>query len=155
MQINISNLSEGVHVYNLSEPADNIGLGNDFRGSVTSHVTLEKSMNQLLLKVEASVKGVFICDRCSDQFEEEVRTTFKSLYAWEQDETMEEGDDFYVLRPDENIIDLSDTVREYVTLAIPLKHLCGKSNCKIPPHNSEEKETVDPRWEKLKELIRK
>lgn len=154
MQINISNLSEGTHDYDLSEPAEKIGLENDLHGSVTSHVTLEKSMNQLLLKVDASVKGVFICDRCSDQFEEEIKTTFTSLYAWERDEAMEEGDDFYILRPEENIIDISDSVREYLTLAIPLKRLCRKSKCEIPQYHAEE-ETVDPRWEKLKELMKK
>jgi len=155
MQINISNLSEGIHVYNLSESADKIGLESDFRGPVTSHVTLEKSMDQLLLTVDASVKGVFVCDRCSDQFEEEIKTTFTTLYVWERDKTMEKGDDFYILRPDENIIDISGNVREYLMLAVPVKKLCKKSECEIPQYKTEEENSVDPRWEKLKELIRK
>lgn len=155
MHINISNLSEGIHEYKLSEQAEAIGLGNDFHGAVTSTVTLEKSVHQFLLKVNASAKGFFICDRCSNEFEETVEASFTSVYSWEQDETKNEDDDFFILRPDENIIDISESIREYLTLAVPLKLLCKKSECKIPEYNATEEHTIDPRWEKLKELTRK
>jgi len=154
MQINISNLSEGVHIYNLSESAEKIGLESNFQNSVTAHVTLEKSVGQLLVKVDASVKGVFICDRCAEEFEEAVAASFIALYAWKNDEIREEGDDFYILRPEENMIDISGNVREYLTLSIPLKQLCKKSACKIPDYKIETEKAIDPRWEKLKELIK-
>lgn len=154
MQINISNLSEGTHTYDLSENAQKLGLESNFHESVDAHVTLEKSMNQLLLTVNASVKGVFVCDRCAREFEETVKTKFTTIYSWENDETMEEEDDYHVLRPDENIIDISQNVTEYLRLSVPLKLLCSKSDCQIPGYETDEKSTIDPRWEQLQKLLK-
>ncbi|MDD8017797.1 MAG: DUF177 domain-containing protein [Bacteroidota bacterium] len=154
MQINISNLSEGVYSYDLVEKATNLGFDDQFDEIVAAHVTLEKSINQLLLTVKASVKGVFVCDRCADEFDENVETSFTTVYSWENDDVTEDDDDFHVLSHDQNIIDVSDSVRDYLLLAVPAKHLCGKRTCEIPKQSVVEKETVDPRWEKLKELIK-
>lgn len=153
MQINISNLSEGVHTYDLSAEAGKLGLESNLSGMVGASVTLEKSMNQLLLTITASVKGVFVCDRCADEFEKEITTTFNSVYSWENTEEMEDEDDFYILRPDDNIIDISESVREYLSIAVPLKLECGRPECEIPLPPKKEDEEIDPRWEQLKKLI--
>ena len=161
MQINISNLSEGLHTYILSDDAKTVGLSDNLRGPVTVSVTLEKSINQMLLTIEASVKGIFVCDRCAEGFELEVKSTFHTVYSWEQpeemDETEEEEDreDYYVLRPDQNMIDIAENVRDYLTLAVPLKLECRKKGCAIPvPPQKEEEQTVDPRWAELKKLLK-
>jgi len=155
MQINISNLSEGSHTYNVSDDAKTLGLSDVFNGTVDADVTLEKSMDQILVTVNASVKGVFVCDRCAEEFETEVITTFRCVYSWEKREESEDEEDYYVLRADENIIDLSANVRDYLTLAVPLKTECGKKGCTIPPLPQHNDETADdPRWEKLRTLIK-
>ncbi|MHB1049654.1 MAG: YceD family protein [Bacteroidota bacterium] len=161
MQINISNLSEGLHTYTLSDDAKSLGLSDNLHGTVTADVTLEKSINQLLLTIEASVKGIFVCDRCVEEFEREVKSTFQTVYSWEQPEEMDETEDdedredYYVLRPDQNMIDIAENVRDYLTLAVPLKLECGKKGCAIPdlPHK-EEKQSVDPRWAELGKLLK-
>lgn len=156
MQINISNLSEGTHTYTVSDDAKTLGLSDIFNGTVDADVTLEKSMDQILVTVNASVKGIFVCDRCADEFEKEITNTFRCVYSWEKrEEPGDEEDDFYVLRSDENVIDLSANVRDYLTLAVPLKTECGKKECMIPPvpqHNDDA--AVDPRWERLRTLIK-
>jgi uncharacterized metal-binding protein YceD (DUF177 family) len=152
MQINISNLSEGVFLYDLSAESRDLDLGEEFCGIVDAHVTLAKSLNQLLLTVKVSAKGVFVCDRCAEEYEEPLKTTFNSVYSWESGEGAEDDDDFHVLEYDQNMIDISETVKEYLLLAVPLKHLCGKPDCKIPVRKGKSEEAVDPRWEKLKEL---
>lgn len=154
MQINISNLSEGVHTYDLSDEAKTLGLESNFHGMVGAKVTLEKSMNQLLLTINASVKGVFVCDRCADEFEKEIGTTFNSVYSWEQGEESEEEDDFHILKPEENMIDISESVREYLLIAVPLKLECGRTTCEIPPLPANEETVTDPRWEQLKKLLK-
>lgn len=152
MKINISNLSEGTHTYQLSTSAEKLGLGSNLIGEVGAHVTLEKSINQFFLNVHASVKGVFVCDRCVREYEETISAEFTSVYSWDQDEATDEKDDYYVLSQDQNIIDISDSVKEYVTLAVPLKLLCNTPECEIPLHVEKEEQTIDPRWEKLKVL---
>ncbi len=153
MKINISGLSEGAHRYELSKPATEIGLEPNFIGIVSAQITLEKSVHQILATVNASVKGVFICDRCAEEYSEAVKTTFTSVYSWEQGEVTDDDDDFHILRNDENIVDLSPAVKEYITLAVPVKLLC-KKDCVIPDHIAAEKNTIDPRWEKLQTLVR-
>jgi uncharacterized protein len=152
MQINISNLSEGVFSYDLSAASRDLNLTEEFRGTVNAHVTLAKSLNQLLLTVKASAKGVFVCDRCTDEFEMPVATTFNSVYSWEKNEEDGDDDDFHLLEYDQNIIDISESVKEYLSLAVPLKHVCGRTDCKIPERKGFSDEATDPRWEKLKEL---
>ncbi len=154
MHINISNLSESVHTYDLAVDSGKLELGENFHGMVDAHVTLEKSMNQIVAKVDASCKGIFICDRCGMEFDELVRTSFVSVYSWENNEVMDEEDGFYVLRPDENMIDLSKNVREYMTLAVPLKLLCKSEECEIPKYTEKSDHSVDPRWEQLQKLLK-
>jgi len=154
MQINISNLSEGEHTYDLSEDAQKLGWNENFTDQIDVHITLGKSLNQLVATIQASVKGVFVCDRCARDFESEIETTFHSVYSWEHDAEQGGDDDFYVLSPDQNIIDITDSVKEYLLLAVPLKRLCGKKDCAIPEHKVQNDDSIDPRWEKLKELKR-
>lgn len=153
MQIDVSGLSEGVHQYELSKTAVDLGLESNFSDKVSARITLEKSDHQFLATVNASVKGVFICDRCADEYTDVVKTTFTSVYSWEQEEETDDDDDFHILRIDENIIDLSPVIKEYLTLAVPIKLLC-KKNCVIPEHIALEKHAIDPRWEKLQTLVR-
>ena len=148
MKINISGLSEGVHQYDLSESSRELALESNFQGDVVANITLEKSIHQIVASVTASVKGVFICDRCTEEFTEEVKAAFVTVYSWEQTEETEEDDDFHILRKEENLIDFSPTVKEYLMLAVPLKLLC-KKNCKIPEHTEVQSESIDPRWQKL------
>jgi len=161
MQINISNLSEGLHTYSLSDDAKTVGLSDNLSGQVTAGVTLAKSINQMLLTIEASVKGIFVCDRCAEEFEQEVKSTFHTVYSWEQPEELEETEDeedredYYVLRPDQNMIDISENVRDYLTLAVPLKLECGKKGCAIPDLPlKEEEQSIDPRWAELRKLLK-
>ena len=156
MKINISGLSEGVHEYDFAKPAVELGLEEHFSGEVQAYVTLEKSTHQIAAMVTASVKGVFICDRCADEFEEEVRTSFTSIYSWNHDGVTEDDDDFHILRKEDNIINLDGSVKEYLLISIPLKLLC-KKNCEIPESRNSEPEmehVTDPRWKKLQDLLR-
>lgn len=153
MKINISGLSEGVHQYDLSASADELGLAPQFNGDVSANITLEKSNHQILARVNASVKGVFICDRCAEEFIEAVKTSFVQVYSWEQGEATEDDDDFHLLGKEDNTIDLSLSVAEYIVLAVPVKLLCG-NGCTIPPHVEASTNAVDPRWEKLNTLLK-
>lgn len=155
MQINISNLSEGLHPYELAAEAGAIGLESHLHGTVTARVTLVKSMDQLHVTVDAAVPGRFVCDRCAEEFERSVSAHFVSVYAWEPGESTEEEDDFHVLRPDQNMIDIAPGVREYLTLAVPLKLECGRAECTVPAVPERNDEGTDPRWEGLKRLLKK
>ncbi len=156
MKINIIGLSEGVQLYDFAKPAIELGFDQNFLGEVHAHVTLEKSIHQIAVMVNASVKGVFVCDRCANDFEEVVKTSFTSIYIWNDDGETRDDDDFFILRKEDNLIDLDRSVKEYLVIATPLKLLC-KKNCEIPEslkHEPEVETVADPRWKKLQELLR-
>lgn len=154
MIINISGLAEGEHRYERSAPASTLALAPELSGEVTVAITLEKSVHQILARIDASVKGVFICDRCANEFEKTVTASFVQVYSWESEGTHEDDDDFHLLRKDENLIDVSAAVSEYLTLAVPAKLLCGRTDCELPAEISADEKKTDPRWEKLQQLLR-
>ena len=166
MKINISNLSQGTHEYELSKKAVDLELQENFVGDVAAHVTLEKSSRQILLRAQIRSHALFQCDRCLDEFKKEISPVFQLVYVWDaQERSAESDEDIRTLTSDTNIIDISDAVRDSVLLAVPLKLLCredcaglcqrcGKNlnhtadgSCDCAPGE------VDSRWNKLAGLV--
>jgi uncharacterized protein len=129
VKINISNLSQGMHEYQLSKKAVELELAQHFVGDVTAHVTLEKSSRQILLRARVQSNALFHCDRCLDEFSKEISPALQIVYVWDGQERSDELDeDVRTLTADTNIIDFSDAVRDGALLAVPLKLLC-KEDC--------------------------
>ena len=129
MKINISNLSQGTHEYELSKKAVELELQENFIGEVAAHVTLEKSSRQILLRARIMSHALFQCDRCLDEFKKEISPAFQLVYVWDvQERSAESDEDIRTLTSDTNMIDISDAVRDSALLAIPLKLLC-KEDC--------------------------
>lgn len=129
VRIRISQLSRGAHEYHfLSDPAD-IGLEANFRTKVQVDVDLEKTSNQLYLKAAITTTGTFQCDRCVEEFERNLNTSYSMLYVYDNLDTAKyEEIEAQVLSPDTTHIDLTEDIREVVMLAVPMKLLC-RENC--------------------------
>ncbi len=129
MKINISNLSQGTHEYELSKKAVELELDEHFVGDVAAHVTLEKSSRQILLRARLRSNALFQCDRCLEEFSKEISPALQIVYVWDVlERSAELHEDVRTLKADTNIIDFSDAVRDGILLAVPLKLLC-KENC--------------------------
>ncbi len=162
MEINISNLPEGTRNYLLEGTLSEVGLETPFAGSVTANVILEKSLQQFSLKVSASCNRNYECDRCLKEFSSLVTAEYRAVYAWENEEVQEkEQEEFHLLSPGANIINISGDVREFLLLAIPQKVLCSeecKGLCPKCGTNWNDKtcnckdEEIDDRWSALKKL---
>jgi uncharacterized protein len=164
VKINISNLPQGTHEYELSKGAEDLGLEQNFIGDVAAKVTLEKSSRQMLLRAGVTSHANFQCDRCLDEFKRHITPTFQTVYVWNHDDRTDD-DDVRVLAMDMNIIDISDDVRDSVVLAVPLKLLCKEECAGLCPrcgrnlnHTADGKcdcppKEVDPRWNKLSGLV--
>ena len=161
--IRIAQLAEGLHEYHFLPEASEIGLEDNFQQPVRIDATLEKDAQQLYLKTSVHAGGIFCCDRCTDEFKRELTNEYAMIYVYnELDAAKFEEDEVHVIDIHAPSIDLTEDVRDVVTLAIPLKMLC-KENCKgLCPqcgvnrnhqtcsHNDE---AVDSRWDGLKKLI--
>ncbi len=135
MQINISNLAQGIHTYSLEAAADELQVGQYFASAIAVEVTLDKGVRQILLEaVIPDVRGRFVCDRCLEEFERVVQSGYKKVYYTRDIEAVDlTKDDLEVLTPDTNIIDITNDVRDALLLAVPLKLLCREDCAGLCP----------------------
>ena len=162
MKINISNIPAGSSVYDLSTSAVLMALPENFSGDVSVHAALVKTSWQIVATIDAHVNAAFQCDRCAEQSVHRVDAAFEQVYSWgETERTAVEGEDFYVLGDGQKEIDLSDAVREYLLLAVPVKNLCRedcRGLCVVCGTNLNDRlcgctpDTGDIRWSALQNL---
>ncbi len=164
MKIKISNISEGIHHFRFSESVNSVGLESPFEGNVDVEVELRKTRNQIILDSTVFVNTGFECDRCTTHFNRLLRANYKMVYL-QGVESVESGSDNIVyLSPEADVIDISNDVRDFSMLSIPMKKLCSedcKGLCYKCGKNLNEgectcsKDETDARWLPLMELKNK
>jgi uncharacterized protein len=168
MKINISNLPEGEKHYELTGSPIELGLEQGFFDTVVTRVALEKTSRQLFLTAEIESKARFRCDRCLEDFETKIGSSFRSVYVWDDAASPNDGDEeVHRLPHDVNVIDLSEDIKEYLQLAVPLKILCKEDCAGLCSSCGKNLNTilsgacncgageVDPRWNKLGDFLGK
>ncbi len=164
LKINISKLSEGIYDYSLQAEPSQLQLSDAFTSPVSVNIKLDKSSTQIYLKAEIMLNGNFTCDRCLIDFKSEIRTLFNIFFMYEARSLKnDQSNDIQILSPDTNYIDISEDVRQYILLAIPIKILCSENcrglcpSCGIDLNENQCKcksDTPDPRWEALSRIIK-
>jgi uncharacterized protein len=162
-RINISNLSEGIHEYHFEAKPSKIGLDESFCGMVKIDAKIDKSVRQIFLQAEIQAEGSFFCDRCLENFHQELNTAYSMVYIQGARSTIDlnKEEEIQILKADMNYIDLDDDVQQYLLLTIPQKLLC-KEDCQgFCPTCGVNKNiasctcgalAVDSRWDALKKL---
>ena len=126
LKINISNLSEGVHEYEFEETPSSLKLDERFSKPVSIRVEIEKRRRQLFLTGHFSTSGRFVCDRCLDEFDKDMRTDYRMTYVYDEHDAGEvDKDELTVIHTGMNEIKIDDEIREYLLLSVPLKLLCA------------------------------
>ena len=168
MQINVSQqlkaLIGSTRSYHLSDSVDIFGDG---RGSIVQgEVRLIRTDRGILVEGTLYADVEITCSRCLSPFSCPVRLKIEEEYFPVTDVISGTP----LLLPDEpgcftidehNVLDLTEAVRQYALLVIPMKPLCredcaglcpkcgqnlNQGTCDCPPQE------VDPRWSKLSEL---
>lgn len=103
------------------------------------------------------------CDKCLDDMEQSILTE-ESLVVKFGEETTED-DELVIVSEDKGVLDVSWFIYEFISLNIPIKHVHAPGNCNpamvkmleehMATRSSEEEETIDPRWEALRDLKNK
>ena len=164
MIIKIANLSDGEHRFSFDEKVKNVGIEEPFFGNCKVEAKLAKFNNQLVLNADIVLSSKFECDRCGEDFDNEIKTQYQMVYLFGDEP--EDNDDINLtyLPADADKIDLDVDVRDFALLSVPMKKLCkedckglcancgkdlneGNCNCKA--------EDIDPRWKPLMELKNK
>ena len=103
------------------------------------------------------------CDRCLDQMEQPIETDNSLVVKFGS--TNSEDDDTVTVDENEGILETSWFIYEFIALAIPIQHVHAPGKCNPAmtkaleelsadrSGDEESSQTVDPRWEKLKDLL--
>ncbi len=165
-RINISNLSEGIHEYHFETKPSKIGLDEKFSGTIRIDAKLDKSAQQIFLQTGIRAEGSFFCDRCLENFNQEMSTQYSMMYVQGTRSTVDlkKDEEIQILGTDMNYIDLDDDVRQYILLNIPQKLLCKEDCqgfCAICGVNKNIEsctcgaQAIDSRWDALRKLSHK
>jgi len=148
------------------------------KGKVKVDLIVKKKAHTFELNFQ-TVGVVFVpCDRCLDDMEQFITSNDK-LFVKFGNGYSEESDNLIVIPEDEGELNVAWFIYEFIVLAIPMKHVHAPGKCnkvmigKLGKHlktSSDEEqddsfesspeeeieeidETIDPRWNKLKEIL--
>jgi uncharacterized protein len=127
---------------------------------VEFELRLEAVMEGVLVTGQAHAGLVGECVRCLEEIHDEVVADFQELFAYEDSDTAESGDED-ANRLEGDLLDLEPVLRDAVVLSLPFQPLCqddcpglcpecGARLADDPGHQHEE--PVDPRWAALQGL---
>jgi len=119
---------------------------------------LEKTSTMLLLNFSAYGEGTVLCDRCGDDMTISIKCE-ENVFVKYGDEKPEDTDEIIVLLPSEHELDVSRRVYEMIVLNMPSRNVhttleeCNQEALKrLNIIEEEEDDSIDPRWEALKNL---
>ncbi len=125
------------------------------KGLVSVNLGILKQESSFILSLKINGKVVLACDRCGDDYEQDIQNTAEVFLKY-GDIFEENNDDVIVITKDECEFDVSSLIYEYIILALPIhrvhqdKNDCNPEVIKYLEEN-EVKETteIDPRWKCL------
>ena len=129
------------------------------KGMVNARVDIVKS--SLLMEVRMKIEGAVeaICDRCLEEMELPISGEL-DLYAKYGEREEGNDDDFIILAPEDDFLDLSSYLYEIYMLNYPMRVVHEEGHCDpamervLDEYITDEKEKpTDPRWDDLRKLI--
>ncbi|MBE9468250.1 MAG: DUF177 domain-containing protein [Bacteroidetes bacterium] len=134
------------------------------KGNVNVNIILTKTAQNIILSFNIVGSVNVICDRCLDYFDLPIKIKEKLVFVF-SDENKSLSDDFITLNKDKNEINVAQYIYEFITLSLPIKKThpndeFGNSTCnkkmleKLKVYTQKKETQIDPRWNKLKNLIK-
>ena len=128
------------------------------------HVSLSIRKASGFFELQFHIVGTvdIACDRCLDLMEQPIETD--NCLVVKFGSTRSEDDDTVTVDENEGILDTSWYIYEFIALAIPIQHVHATGKCNPAmtkaleelsadrSGDEESSQTIDPRWEKLKNL---
>ena len=169
MQINVSQLLQAsvgtTRDYRVNEVVDVTGDGNAYW--IEGDIRLLRTHRSILVKGILRTEVELSCGRCLSLFHCPVSLIIEEEYIPTVDVVSgaplappEEAASFTI--DEHHVLDLTEAIRQYALLAVPMKPLCRKDcaglcqtcghNLNLEPCGCPSPE-IDPRWSKLAELL--
>ena len=155
-------LQEGERVYEFEIRAlffDQFEYSEIEKSDVIVKLTLHRESAMIILEFSLQGTVAVMCDRCSDFFDIPIKGKYRLIVKFGE-EKHEETDEIIIIPYTDSALDITQYIYEYINLLLPKSrvHFEGQCNSEviqkldelasdIKPGN-----TVDPRWDALKEL---
>jgi uncharacterized protein len=149
----------------LDELEDSIA-GATFQELATVKLNLQKMKEEYYCHGEIVAPAEIECSRCLEPYHDELRGELSFVVRHGETKpvlTSDDSDDIIVLKANEHTIDLTDLIRQAISLALPMKPVCSSECRGLCPScganlNEEDcdcsTDDIDDRWEGLKDLSR-
>lgn len=172
IDISIVGIRDGNHPFTVIVNASGVqGLGPEFGGDIRVEGVLHKHGGRYTVSATASSTARLVCDRSLEEYDEPIAASFdlefvvNTALAVEQLGRVAYLDDEEVrgLRDDDKAVDITEDVRQVLTLAIPVRRVAPAYRDKnleeifpsIKGRDAEQPSNdVDDRWEALKNIHR-
>ncbi|MCS6809414.1 MAG: DUF177 domain-containing protein [Bacteroidota bacterium] len=166
--VSIKGLRDGKHPIEATEQCSAVAhLAQEFIGIITVKGTLRKHGKRYLLTITAEAPASLTCDISGEEFIDTISTTFELEYI--ANTTMAnlharsiEREPPYYIREDATCIDITDDVRQELTVSLPMKRIApqhhNKDFAELFPQFTQQDDitanehTIDPRWAALKSI---
>jgi len=164
MKIKISGLKNGTYTYEFEGKSESLELIEPLSGKYSADVVLTKFDDQIILDVSVTCEANFECDRCSTDFKRNVSGEYRMVYLLRAVENADGDNDVTYLPPDTDKINITNDVRDYLILSIPMKKLCKEECAGLCIRCGKDlneglcdctDEEIDDRWKDLLELKKK
>ncbi len=164
LKINISNLNEGENILDYVLNASDFELDKDsFTDKININVTLVKDLSQFVMNIKFDTIIKFECDRCLEDFDYlckgNLELYFKPIPARQHAmDDIKEDDNIRFYSVDNKYIDITNDVRDYIILTVPMRHVPEEVDgvCVVCKRNYDEilnsknsRESINPVWNKL------
>jgi uncharacterized protein len=165
MKIPVLHLEDGFHQFSFNIPAGTLQFSGSevYPEDLIANVEISKYEKNIKCRVDVKTLGHYTCDRCLDQFVAPHHQFFELLFHIGTADFETDEEDVVFIKAETVEINLVEWLVEYLILTIPMKNICKKGCKGICPGCGAELNheyctcpvsAGDPRWEKLKDLIK-
>jgi uncharacterized protein len=163
MIIAIKDLNEGINEFEQNLPSENYKIPDSefYPNPLSLKIFVDKLESLFRFKISVYTDAVFSCDRCLENYKSNFNETIEQLYQLGHSEL--DSDEIEILPDNSKEIDISKTIHDVFILNRPIRLLCRKNckglcvNCGVNLNNKNcgcQQEAIDPRFEKLKSLLK-
>ena len=128
-------------------------------GDLKAKVLLHKKNTLLELVFEIKGMVTLSCDTCTDEYQQNITSSFKQIVKFSDVEEAQDTDEITVLSTNEHTLEIGHSLYEFIHLSLPSKRIHPiEADCnqevlkKLEELAFQEPEVTDPRWSVLQKL---
>lgn len=159
----LATIKEGQSSFTADYNPKDFGLeeNKEFNKTIHLYHQINKVGNEVYIQIMIQTALDLQCDVCLDSFQLDVKDKVNIVLTTDSDLADREDDDVYLVADSTNQIDVSESIRQSLLLAVPFKQIC-RADCKglCPTCGANlnngpcrcKSDYVDPRWDSLKNI---